>query len=193
MTDFDLFTDRARKIMMLAKQESLRFGHDWVGTEHILIGLLKEGVGLGANVLRLLGLDLHNVRLEVEKLLTQGDRISTTYSSSLTPSLTPRAKLVVKYANEESKSLGHNYVGTEHVLLGLLKSQEGVASQVLAGLGVKTEDVRYRILEMLDHPKAYEEKQGRQKCELAVEQIKEVLAQNMDVILAYAKIKEIFC
>jgi len=142
---FERFTDRARKVMALANQEAQRFNHEYIGTEHILLGLVKEGSGVGANVLKNLGVDLRKVRLEVEKLVKSGPEMVTMGKLPQTP----RAKRVIEYAIEEARNLNHNYVGTEHLLLGLLREQDGVAAQVLMNLGLRLEDVREEVLNLL--------------------------------------------
>ena len=142
---FERFTERARKVMALANQEAQRFNHEYIGTEHILLGLIKEGSGVGANVLRNLGVDLAKVRMEVEKLVKTGP---DTVTMGKLP-YTPRAKKVTEYAIEEARNLNHNYVGTEHLLLGLLREQEGVAAQVMMNLGLKLEEVKEEILSLL--------------------------------------------
>ncbi len=144
---FERFTDRARKVIQLANQEAQRFNHEYVGTEHILLGLIKEGSGVAANVLRNLDVDLRKIRLEVEKLVQSGPDMVTMGRLPLTP----RARKVLEYATEEARNLNHNYVGTEHILLGLLREQEGVAAQVLMNLGLKLEDVREEVLNLLGH------------------------------------------
>ena len=142
---FERLTDRARKVMALANQEAQRFNHEYIGTEHILLGLVKEGSGVGANVLKHLEIDLRKVRLEVEKLVKSGPDMVTMGKLPQTP----RAKKVIEYAIEEARSLNHNYVGTEHLLLGLLREQDGVAAQVLMNLDLKLEDVREEVLNLL--------------------------------------------
>ncbi len=142
---FERFTDRARKVMALANQEAQRFNHEYIGTEHILLGLVKEGSGVGANVLKNLGVDLRKVRLEVEKLVKSGPDIVTMGKLPQTP----RAKKVIEFAIEEARNLNHNYVGTEHLLLGLLREHDGVAAQVLMNLGLKLEEVREEVLNLL--------------------------------------------
>ena len=142
---FERFTDRARKVMALANQEAQRFNHEYIGTEHILLGLVKEGSGVGANVLKNLDVDLRKVRLEVEKLVKSGPDMVTMGKLPQTP----RAKKVIEYAIEEARHLNHNYVGTEHLLLGLLREHEGVAAQVLMNLGLKLEEVREEVLNLL--------------------------------------------
>jgi ATP-dependent Clp protease ATP-binding subunit ClpC len=144
-TMFERFTDRARKVMALANQEAQRLNHEYIGTEHILLGLVKEGSGVGANVLRNLDVDLRRVRLEVEKLVKAGPEMVTMGKLPQTP----RAKKVIEYAIEEARNLNHNYVGTEHLLLGLLREHDGVAAQVLMNLGLKLEEVREEVLNLL--------------------------------------------
>ncbi len=150
---FERFTDRARKVMALANQEAQRFNHEYIGTEHILLGLVKEGSGVGANVLKNLDVDLRKVRLEVEKLVKSGPE---TVTMGKLPQ-TPRAKKVIEYAIEEARNLNHNYVGTEHLLLGLLREQDGVAAQVLMNLNLRLEDVREEVLNLLGASEEAEE------------------------------------
>jgi len=142
---FERFTDRARKVMALANQEAQRFNQDYIGTEHILLGLVKEGSGVGATVLKNLDVDIKKLRFEVEKLVKSGPDMVTMGKLPQTP----RAKKVIEYAIEEARSLNHNYVGTEHILLGLLRESEGIAAQVLMNLGLKLEDVRQEVLNLL--------------------------------------------
>src|SRR5437764_1372231 len=144
---YERFTDRARKVMQLANQEAQRFNHEYIGTEHILLGLVKEGSGVAANVLKNLEVDLRKIRLEVEKLVQSGPEMVTMGKLPQTP----RAKKVIEYSMEEARTLNHNYVGTEHILLGLLREEEGVAAQVLMNLGLKLEEVREEVLNLLGH------------------------------------------
>ncbi|MCR9201249.1 MAG: ATP-dependent Clp protease ATP-binding subunit [Planctomycetaceae bacterium] len=144
---YERFTDRARKVMQLANQEAQRFNHEYIGTEHILLGLVKEGSGVAANVLKNLDVDLRKIRIEVEKIVQTGPDMVTMGKLPQTP----RAKKVIEYAMEEARNLNHNYVGTEHLLLGLLREQEGVAAQVLMNLGMKLDDVRDEVLNLLGH------------------------------------------
>ncbi|MEE9297197.1 MAG: ATP-dependent Clp protease ATP-binding subunit, partial [Phycisphaerae bacterium] len=153
---FERFTDRARKVMALANQEAQRFNHEYIGTEHMLLGLVKEGSGVGANVLKNLDVDLRKVRLEVEKLVKSGPDMVTMGKLPQTP----RAKKVIEYAIEEARNLNHNYVGTEHLLLGLLREQDGVAAQVLIVLGLKLEEVRDEVLNLLGAGADFEEGQA---------------------------------
>ncbi|MFM7593572.1 MAG: Clp protease N-terminal domain-containing protein, partial [Isosphaeraceae bacterium] len=144
---YERFTDRARRVMQLANSEAQRFNHDYVGTEHLLLGLVKEGSGVAANVLKNIDVDLRKIRVEVEKIVQSGPDM---VSMGKLPH-TPRAKKVLEYAFEEARNLNHNYVGTEHLLLGLLREQEGVAAQVLMNLNLKLEDVREEVLNLLGH------------------------------------------
>ena len=143
---FNRFTERARKVIILAKEEARRFNHDYIGTEHLLLGLVREGEGVAAAVLQKLGISLENIRIEIEKLVQPGP--STQVLGDIP--FTPRAKKVLELSVEEAKSLGHNYIGTEHLLLGLIKEGEGVASQVLVNLGLDLEKVRN------EHPLLYQ-------------------------------------
>ena len=161
---FDKFTDRARKVMALAREEAKRFNHEYIGTEHILLGLVKEGSGVAANVLQNLDIDLKKIRLEIEKIVQTGPDL---VSVGQLP-FTPRVKKVLEYAIEEARAMGHNYIGTEHQLLGLLREQEGVAAQVLLNLGLKLDDVREEVIELLgaesaENVKEKEEKRGKSK------------------------------
>jgi len=157
---FDRFTDRAKKVMNLARQEAQRFNHEYLGTEHILLGLVQEGSGVAANVLRNMTIDLAKIRTEVEKLVKTGPSMVTMGQLPFTP----RAKKVLELSMEEAGNLGHNYIGTEHLLLGLIKENEGIAAKVLTNLGVKLEDVREEVLEFLgaEHGEEEEEEQGEQ-------------------------------
>ncbi len=142
---FNKFTERARKVILLAKEEAKRFNHDYIGTEHILLGLIREGEGVAAAVLQKLGLSPEKIRLEVEKLVQSGP--STLVSGDIP--FTPKAKKVIELAMEEARSLGHNYIGTEHLLLGLIREGEGVASQVLMNLGLDLNRVRNEVITLL--------------------------------------------
>src|SRR2546429_21828 len=153
---YERFTDRARKVMQLANQEAQRLNHEYIGTEHILLGLVKEGSGVAANVLKNLDIDLRKIRLEVEKLVQSSPEVGTPGKLPQTP----RAKKVIEYSIEEARNLNHNYVGTEHLLLGLLREQEGVAAQVLMNLGLKLEDVREEVLNLLGHNMPNESETG---------------------------------
>jgi len=142
---FDRFTDRAKKVMSFARQEAQKFNHEYIGTEHILLGLVQEGSGVAANVLKNMSIDLEKIRHEVEKIVKTGPSMVTMGQLPFTP----RAKKVLELSMEEASQLSHNYIGTEHLLLGLIKENEGIAAQVLMNLGVKLEDVREEVLEFL--------------------------------------------
>lgn len=143
---FDKFTNRAKQVIKLAKKEAQRLNHNYLGTEHVLLGLLKLGQGVAVNVLRTLNIDFEVVRQEVEKLVGYGPEIQV-YGD---PALTGRVKKVFEYANEEAANLNHNYVGTEHLLLGLLRQTDGVAAQVLENLNVNLKEVRKEVLKELE-------------------------------------------
>jgi ATP-dependent Clp protease ATP-binding subunit ClpC len=138
---FERFTDRARKVMALANQEAHHFNHEYIGTEHILLGLIKEDTGVGATVLKDLGVDLQGIRNEVENMVGSGPAIAP---MGKLPHI-PQAKVAIEQAIAAARGLNHHYVGTEHILLGLLAATEGIAHKVLAQLGVKTDEVRRRI------------------------------------------------
>jgi ATP-dependent Clp protease ATP-binding subunit ClpC len=142
---FNRFTERARKVLVLAKEESRRFNHDYIGTEHILLGLIREGEGVACAVLQNIGMDLGRLRAEIEKLMSPGAAASVLGDIPFTP----RAKKALELATEEARSLGHNYIGTEHILLGLLREEEGIASQVLFSLGVDIKKARNEISALL--------------------------------------------
>src|SRR5438128_2048606 len=142
---YERFTDRARKVMQLANQKAQRFNHEYIGTEHILLGVVKDGSGVAAHILKNLDIDLRKVRLEVEKIVQAGPDTVTMG----TLSQTPRAKKVIEYAIAEARSLKHNYVGSEHLLLGLIREEEGVAIHVLQYLGLTYEAIRAEIINVL--------------------------------------------
>jgi len=142
---FNRFTDRARKVMGLPREEALRFNHDYVGTEHIVLGLIQEGRGVAADVLKNLDVDLQRIRQEVEKRVSHG---TTKVTMGQLP-FTPRAKKVLEFALEEASRIGHNHIGTEHLLLGLIREGEGIAAQVLQNIVLRLEDVREEVLELV--------------------------------------------
>ncbi len=144
---YERFTDRARTVMQLANAEAQRLHHEYIGTEHILLGLVREGSCIGAHVLKNLDIDLSKVRAEVERIICSGP---DTVTKGELPQ-TPRASNVIEYAMEEARDLSRDFVGTEHLLLGLLRVREGVAGQVLKNLGLKVEDVRQEVLNVLGH------------------------------------------
>jgi len=142
---WERFTDRAKAIMNFANQEARRYRHGYIGTEHILLGFLKEGSGVGANVLHNLGINLPHVRDEVTKVIKEGS------DSDLPTPLpqSPLAKRVIELAIEEARNLNHNYVGSEHLLLGMLREAEGVAGQVLKKAGVEVNAARAGVVALL--------------------------------------------
>lgn len=142
---FDQFTDRARKVMGLSRQEALRFNHDYIGTEHVLLGLILEGNGVAADVLKNLDVDPNRLRQEVERLITPG---TTMVTMGQLP-FTKRSKKMLELSLQEAGNLGHNYIGTEHLLLGLIREEEGIAARVLQRLNVRLEAVRAHIRELL--------------------------------------------
>ena len=137
---FERFTDRARKVMATANEQVQRFGHECIGTEHIFLGLIKEGGGRGAAILKEKGVDIERMAGEIEHLVTLKGGPKPVAEGEV--ERTPGAINVVEYALEEARLLGHDHIGTEHILLGLLRDSEGIAGQVLANLGVRLEDVR---------------------------------------------------
>ncbi|UCD58035.1 MAG: ATP-dependent Clp protease ATP-binding subunit [Candidatus Hydrogenedentota bacterium] len=145
---FDRFTERVRKVIQLAREEAMRFNHDYIGTEHLLLGLVKEGEGIAAAALANLGVDLKTLRLEVEKLVEQGP---STVSVGEIP-FNPQAKKVLEIAVEEARKFGHNYIGTEHLLLGLIKEGEGIAAHVLDNMKVDIQRVQREIVKLLGGP-----------------------------------------
>src|SRR3989344_4700383 len=144
---YERFTDRARKVMELANLETQRLNHEYIGTEHILLGLVKEGSGIAATILQGLGVDTRTIRLEIEKNVSPGPEM---VMMGRLPQ-TPRSKNVIEYAREESKRLNLTYVGTEHLLLGLMRDGEGLAAQVLIRCGLSLEVVRDIVMQFLGH------------------------------------------
>ncbi len=141
---FDRFTERARKVLTLAQEEAQRFNHNYIGTEHLLLGLVREGEGVAAKVLSNLGIELTKVRSAVEFIIGRGERQVMGEIG-----LTPRAKKVIELAVDEARRLGHHYIGTEHLLLGLIREGEGIAAGVLESLGVNLEKVRSEVIKVL--------------------------------------------
>ena len=142
---FNRFTERARKVIVYAKEEARRFNHDYIGTEHLLLGLIREGEGVAAAVMQKLGVDLESIRIEVEKLVQPGPQTQVVGDIPFTP----RSKKALELAAEEARALGHNYIGTEHLLLGLVKEGEGMAYRVLLNLGMDLGKLRNEVMELL--------------------------------------------
>jgi ATP-dependent Clp protease ATP-binding subunit ClpC len=138
---FERFTEKAIKVIMLAQEEARRLGHNFVGTEQILLGLIGEGTGVGSKVLKTLGVNLKDARVEVEKIIGRGSGFV-----AVEIPFTPRAKRVLELSLEEARQLGHNYIGTEHLLLGLIREGEGVAARVLENLGIDLSKVRSQTI-----------------------------------------------
>ena len=153
---FERFTDRARRVVVLAQEEARLLNHNYIGTEHILLGLLNEGEGIAAQALESLDIDLASVRDEVVKIIGQGQQ-----SPSGHIPFTPRAKKVLELSLREALQLGHNYIGTEHILLGLIREGEGVAAQVLQQLGAELQKVRQTVIQLLSGPGGSEEQQPK--------------------------------
>src|SRR5271169_926689 len=144
MSMWEPFTERARRSIVLAQEEAQRLGNNYIGTEHILLGIISEGESLAAKVLETLGVNLANVRQEVEAIVGRGGQ---TVQQEMV--FTPRAKRVIELAFEEARQLNHNYIGTEHLLLGLIREGEGVAARVLTNLGVDLTKVRSHVIRLL--------------------------------------------
>ncbi len=145
---YERFTDRAKKVVILAREEATRLNHDYIGPEHLLLGLIRTGEGVAAEALRFLGLELETIRREVEKEVQHGPSQLTIGEVPFTP----RSKKVIELAMDEARAMGHNYIGTEHLLLGLIREEEGVAARVLQNLGVDLQKVRQVTMELLGGP-----------------------------------------
>jgi ATP-dependent Clp protease ATP-binding subunit ClpC len=141
---FEKFTDRARRVIVLAQEEARLLNHDYIGTEHLLLGLIHEGEGVAARALESLGISLEDVRRHVEEIVPRGQHELSGHIP-----FTPRAKKVLELSLRESQQLGHDYIGTEHILLGLIREGEGVAAQVLVSLGADLDRVRQQVLQLL--------------------------------------------
>jgi ATP-dependent Clp protease ATP-binding subunit ClpC len=141
---FERFTDRARRVVVLAQEEARMLNHNYLGTEHILLGLIHEGEGVAARALESLGISLEAVRQQVEEIIGQGQQAPSAHIP-----FTPRAKKVIELSSREVTELGHNYIGTEHILLGLIREGEGVAAQVLVRLGADLQRVRQQVIQLL--------------------------------------------
>jgi ATP-dependent Clp protease ATP-binding subunit ClpC len=135
------FTDRARKVYQLASQNARRLNHEYIGTEHVLLGVIEEGSGVAASALKNMDVDLRKIHLEIEKLVRSGPEMVTLGKLPWTP----RTKKVIEYSREEARNMNHNYVDTEHILLGLLREREGVAAAVLTSLGIGLERARTEV------------------------------------------------
>jgi ATP-dependent Clp protease ATP-binding subunit ClpC len=141
---FERFTDRARRVVVLAQEEARMLNHNYIGTEHILLGLIREREGVGARALESLGISLDAVRLQVEGIIGRGQEVPSGHIP-----FTPRAKKVLELSLREAVQMGHNYIGTEHILLGLIREGNGVAAQVLVQLGAALDRVRQQVIQLL--------------------------------------------
>ncbi len=150
---FEKFTERARKVLTLAQEEAHRFNHNYIGTEHLLLGLVREGDGVAARVLANMGVQLPKVRSAVEFIIGRGDSMIVGEIG-----LTPRAKKVIELAVDEARRLNHHYIGTEHLLLGLVREGEGIAAGVLESLGVSLEKVRQQVMQVVSQSSGYQQK-----------------------------------
>jgi ATP-dependent Clp protease ATP-binding subunit ClpC len=181
---FDRFTERARKVLTLAQEEAQRFNHNYIGTEHLLLGLVREGEGVAAKVLSNLGIELTKVRSAVEFIIGRGER---TVQGEI--GLTPRAKKVIELAVDEARRLGHHYIGTEHLLLGLIREGEGIAAGVLESLGVNLEKVRSEVIKVLTQtgsgPHAGERRSSKTPTidQLGIDLTAQARAQQLDPIV----------
>src|SRR5699024_9077615 len=152
---FGRFTERAQKVLALSQEEAVRLNHNNIGTEHILLGLIREGGGIAAKALAALNLKSETIQEEVEKLIGTGNKPMQTIH------YTPRAKKVVELSQDEARKLGHSYVGTEHILLGLIREGEGVAARVLNNLNVSLNKARQQVLQLLGTNEAQVGRQNR--------------------------------
>ena len=181
---FDKFTERARKVLSLAQEEAQRFQHNYIGTEHLLLGLVREGEGVAAKVLSNLGVELNRVRESVEFIIGHGDRIVLGEMG-----LTPRAKKVIELAVDEARRLNHHYIGTEHLLLGLVREGEGIAAGVLESMGVNLEKVRTQTIQVLSQSGISQRMEGTH-VELTVQLMTTQLNKALDALASVLREKE---
>ncbi|HET7405672.1 MAG TPA: Clp protease N-terminal domain-containing protein, partial [Mycobacteriales bacterium] len=175
---FERFTDRARRVVVLAQEEARMLNHNYIGTEHILLGLIHEGEGVAAKALESLGISLEGVRQQVEEIIGQGQQAPSGHIP-----FTPRAKKVLELSLREALQLGHNYIGTEHILLGLIREGEGVAAQVLVKLGADLNRVRQQVIQLLNgyqakEPAGSSTQEGTPSTSLVLDQFGRNLTQN---------------
>lgn len=169
---FERFTDRARRVVVLAQEEARMLNHNYIGTEHILLGLIHEGEGVAAKSLESLGISLEGVRSQVEEIIGQGD----TPPPGHIP-FTPRAKKALELSHREALQLGHNYIGTEHILLGVIREGEGVGSQVLVKLGAELTRVRQVVIQLLS---GYQGDKATLKAKAEGEKVTDYLAASAE-------------
>ncbi|HET6209648.1 MAG TPA: Clp protease N-terminal domain-containing protein, partial [Jatrophihabitans sp.] len=175
---FERFTDRARRVVVLAQEEARMLNHNYIGTEHILLGLIHEGEGVAAKAMESLGISLEAVRQQVEEIIGQGQQAPSGHIP-----FTPRAKKVLELSLREALQLGHNYIGTEHILLGLIREGEGVAAQVLVKLGADLNRVRQQVIQLLNgyqakEPAGSSAQEGTPSTSLVLDQFGRNLTQN---------------
>ena len=149
---FERFTDQARRVVVLAQEEARMLGHNYIGTEHLLLGLLREGEGVAAKALESLGISLDAVRQQVKEIIGRGQQAPSGHIP-----FTPRANEVLELAQREARALGHDYIGTEHILLGLIREDDGAAIRVLNGLGVDPNRVRQQVIQLVSARRVQEE------------------------------------
>ncbi|MDG1990795.1 MAG: ATP-dependent Clp protease ATP-binding subunit [Dehalococcoidia bacterium] len=185
MTDrFDKFTERARRVLTLAQEEAQRFNHNYIGTEHLLLGLISENDGVAAQVFSNLNIDVNKVRSAIEFIIGRGERPNANEIG-----LTPRAKKVIELAVDEARRLGHSYIGTEHLLLGLVREGEGIASGVLESLGVNLDNVRVELSNLIDKKSPNESKRTQKKAktptldQLGIDLTKAAQNQELDPVV----------
>jgi ATP-dependent Clp protease ATP-binding subunit ClpC len=179
---FERFTDRARNVVVLAQEEARMLNHNYIGTEHILLGLIHDSRGLAARALGSAGVSLEPARRQVEEIVGRGKEAP---ASGPIP-FTPRAKKVLELSLREALQLGHNYIGTEHILLGLIREGEGVAAKVIVNLGANLKDVRHQVIQLqADNPEPEEAPRARPRAtaRAAAEAAEAVQAQKLDEIL----------
>jgi excisionase family DNA binding protein len=152
---FDKFTERARNVLNLAHEEAIRLKHNYIGTEHLLLGLIKEREGIAGRVLSSLGVDLEQVRSRVEAITGKGDRVTPSKGG-----LTPRAKKVIELAVDEARHMYHHYIGTEHLLLGMLREGEGIGVKILQGMGLTREQIGKQTLEIIRQTQGYPDEES---------------------------------
>lgn len=167
MEMFERMTDRARRVVVLAQEEARMLNHIYIGTEHLLLGLIHEGEGVAAKSLESLGISLEDVRSQVEEIIGQGQQVEVGHIP-----FTPRAKKVLELSLREALQLGHNYVGTEHILLGLIREGEGVAAQVLVKLGAELVRVRQQVIQLLGVYQVSSEDLVKEEQKVVVQEVK---------------------
>ena len=181
---FERFTEKAIKVIMLAQEEARRLGHNFVGTEQVLLGLIGEGTGVAAKTLKAMGLNLKDARAEVEKIIGRGSGFV-----AVEIPFTPRAKRVLELSWDEARQLGHNYIGTEHLLLGLIREGEGVAARVLENLGIDLNKVRSNVIKrqqqaMQLRPQHNQAAEAKVRASMNLEQTLLKQRRNKDLILS---------